>query len=94
MNEPLHSNTPVIAEIAAELCTFLQDNILALGTAIQTDSELAQLGVDSYSLMELVLFIERRYGLVLEPEALTPENLHSIHSLSNCCAMQLQHGND
>lgn len=85
---------PAETEIAAELCTFLQDNVLAPGTAIQPDSELAQLGVDSYSLMELVLFIERRYGLVMAPEALTPENLRSIHSLSSCCAKQLQHGND
>lgn len=93
MNNSQPGTAPAIADISAELCAFLQDNILAPGTSIQPDSELALLGVDSYSLMELVLFIERRYGLVLAPDALTPENLLSTHNLSVCCAQQLQQGN-
>jgi acyl carrier protein len=94
MNAPHTSKAAAVPEIAAELCAFLGNNILAPGIAIQPDSELSPLGVDSYSLMELILFIERRYGLVMAPETLTPENLHSVNSLSACCAMQLQQGND
>ncbi len=93
MNDTRHAHASSITQIAQALCAFLQDNILAPGIAIQPSSELALLGVDSYSLMELVLFIERRYGLLLAPESLTPENLFSVHSLSTCCAMQLQQGN-
>jgi acyl carrier protein len=50
---------------------------------------LSSIGVDSFSLMEMILFIERRFNLVLPAESLTPENLASVKSLSHHCVTLL-----
>jgi len=75
-----------LEEIASQLCVFLRENILASDIAVTPDTELSHIGVDSFSLMELVLFIERRFGLELPAEALVPENIASVRSLSAYCA--------
>ncbi|BCX82461.1 acyl carrier protein [Methylomarinovum caldicuralii] len=75
--------------IAAELCEFLHERILAPGVAVTPETPLEDIGVDSFALMELILFVERRYGLVLPPEALVPEHLASVAALSHYCAAHL-----
>ena len=77
------------SEIANQLCEFLQSNVLAGDVAVNPDTELSQLGVDSFSLMELVLFIERRFGLELPAEALIPENIANVRVLSAYCVTLL-----
>lgn len=73
-------------DITAGICKFLKDNILAPGVEVSPDQSLANLGVDSFSLMEVVLFIERRFGLVFPLEELTPEVIESVASLSHKCS--------
>jgi len=77
------------SEIANQLCAFLRANVLAGDVAVNPDTELSQLGVDSFSLMELVLFIERRFGLELPAEALIPENISNVTVLSAFCERML-----
>ncbi len=77
-------------EIAAQLCEYLQERILAPDVAVTPDTDLSDIGVDSFALMELILFVERCYGLVLPPESLTAENVASVAALSRCCASYLQ----
>jgi len=77
-------------EIAAELCGFLREQILAPGVPVTPETDLSGIGIDSFALMELILFVERRYGLTLPPEALIPENLASIAALSRYCVNCLQ----
>ena len=77
-------------EIAGELCDFLRENILAANVEVTAKTELGNIGVDSFSLMELVLFIERRFGLVLPAESLTPDNIASVGTLSAYCITQLK----
>ena len=76
-------------EISAQLATFLHDNIVAPDVTVTPTTELSMIGIDSFSLMELVLFIERRYELVLPPETLTPENIATVEALSQLCMIQL-----
>lgn len=78
-------------DIANELCDFLHQNILAPEVEVTPETELAIVGVDSFSLMELVLFIERRFDLILPAESLTPENIASVKTLSTYCVSQLNH---
>ena len=73
-------------DIATQLCDFLRDNILAPSVAVSPNTDLSSIGVDSFSLMEVVLFIERRFGLVLPAESLTPQNMVSVSVLSHYCA--------
>jgi acyl carrier protein len=74
-----------IEEIANPLCTFLRDNVLASSVDISPETDLSTIGVDSFSLMEMILFIERRFNLVLPAESLTPDNLASVKTLSQYC---------
>ena len=86
-NQPTDSthNNYSAEEISSALCSFIQQNILAPDVEVTSDTELAIIGVDSFSLMEIILFIERRFGLILPPESLTPENTASVSNLSLCC---------
>ena len=80
------SDIPLNTEsIADALCGFLQENILASDVIVTADTNLSHIGVDSFSLMELILFIERRFDLVIAPESLTPENIANVNALSRCC---------
>lgn len=78
--------------IADPLCEFLRENVLADGVNITPETTLAHIGVDSFSLMELVLFIERRFGLELPAEALIPDNIVSVKTLSAYCLSLLNQG--
>lgn len=86
MNISVNSDVCGAEEIAVQLCAFLQENIVAVGVVISPTTDLSGIGVDSYALMELILYIERRYGLVLPPESLTPENIATVDTLSKYCA--------
>ena len=76
-------------EIADQLCGFLRENVLAPNIEVTADTALTDIGVDSFSLMELVLFIERKFGLELPAESLSPENIASVGTLSAYCVKSL-----
>ncbi|MEE9339967.1 MAG: acyl carrier protein [Methylococcaceae bacterium] len=83
-----------LENISSQLCDFLQKNILAPEVEVTAETELTTIGVDSFSLMELVLFIERRFGLILPPDSLTAENISSVKTLSNYCMTLANQTND
>jgi acyl carrier protein len=43
------------------------------------------LGIDSLSIIAIVLFIERKFGVRIPEEELIPENLESINAVAACC---------
>jgi acyl carrier protein len=69
--------------IAESLCTFIRSNLVAEGVEVTPDKPLVQMGLDSFSLIEIVLFVERQYGLQLPDEALSQENIYSSQTLAN-----------
>lgn len=89
MNNALNRPPCSPGEIASQLCAFLRENLLAQEVEVQPETHLDQIGVDSFSLMELILFIERSYGLVMPPESLTADNIATVNALSNCCVKLL-----
>ena len=70
--------------MSRELRDFLAREVVGASVQITDDAPLSELGVDSFALMEIVLFIERRWGVVLPVEQLTRENVRSVASLSRC----------
>lgn len=46
----------------------------------------SELGIDSFSLLELVVFVERKFGIKVPLELLTADNLSSISTFSQCVA--------
>lgn len=50
--------------------------------SVAADEDLLASGVvDSHGVMELVGFIESRYGVIVEDDDLTPENFQSLQSI-------------
>ena len=72
--------------IAAQLCQFARTNFVAEGTAFDENSPLAQAGIDSFALVELLLFCERVIGVRVPDSHLTGANLASMASLADCIA--------
>ena len=70
--------------IKNELCAFIAENILAGDVQVQPDTILADIGVDSFSIIEIILFIERKFGVTIPHESLTPENFVSVNALVEC----------
>ncbi|HEX7292184.1 MAG TPA: phosphopantetheine-binding protein [Conexibacter sp.] len=69
---------------AADIHAFIVEELLpGRGVdAIGHDDDLLALGViDSHGILELVAFLERRFGLPVADEDLTPENFSSIASI-------------
>jgi acyl carrier protein len=75
--------TNTAQSIADSLCAFIRSNLVAEGVEVTPDKPLVQMGLDSFSLIEIVLFVERQYGLQLPDEALSQENIYSSQTLAN-----------
>lgn len=68
----------------AVLRTFILENYLFTDdeSELNNDDSFLDLGIiDSTGIMEVVLFIEEKFGLEVDDEELLPENLDSINNL-------------
>jgi acyl carrier protein len=72
--------------IAAQLCEFARTNFVAEGAQFDENSPLGDAGIDSFSLVELLLFCERTIGVRVPDSHLTRANLTSMATLANCIA--------
>lgn len=77
--------------ITQTLVTFVRSNILAPDVAFEGSSILSKAGIDSYSVIEIILFIERQFGVVIPDTMLIPANLSSIDAMSECVFQLLNH---
>ena len=71
-----------VSEISDELIAFTQSDLLEAGIKLEKDTPLDSVGVDSYAIVEIVLFIERKYGFSFSDEELKPEIFETIHKLA------------
>lgn len=72
-----------MTKTASEIRRFVEDDLL-FGEKLSFDDNASfiQLGfIDSTSVLELVAFVEERFGVSFEDEDLVPENLDSIANL-------------
>jgi acyl carrier protein len=72
--------------IAEQLCQFARKNYVANGVDFDENSPLAKAGIDSFALVELLLFCERTFGVSVPDSHLTGKNLTSVATLANCIA--------
>jgi acyl carrier protein len=82
--EDNHIQDPQVDKIALELCGYLKSNIVDKNITIEPDAAFAKIGIDSLSTIELVLFVERKFNVVLPEEELIPENFKSARALAIC----------
>jgi acyl carrier protein len=72
--------------ISDQLCQFARANFLADGVEFNEHSPLAEVGIDSFALVELLLCSERTFGVRVPESHLTRNNLVSVATLARCIA--------
>ena len=76
-----------------ELRRFVTDNFMfgKVGNGFADDDSFLERGIiDSTGVMELVAFLEERYGIRLHDKDLIPDNLDSINGLARFVGSRLQ----
>ena len=68
--------------IIEEIKKYIQKNILAETVQLDAETNLKQAGVDSFSTVEIILFIERKFGVSIPDEKLLPENFKTLQALA------------
>jgi acyl carrier protein len=75
--------------IEEHLCEFIKSNLVGEGVPVAGDTPFEKLGLDSFSIIEIILFIERKYGITIPDKELSKENLFSAASLAKCVQRNL-----
>lgn len=78
--------------IASKLCDFARTNFVAEGQEFDENSPISQAGIDSFALVELLLFCERDLGVRVPDSHLTGANLTSLASLAKCISELAREG--
>jgi acyl carrier protein len=75
-----------IEHIEKEIIHFLETNIVHENCTIIANEPLRDIGIDSFSIVEIILFIERKYGKVIPDEQLLPENFQTVQTIARLVA--------
>ncbi len=79
-----------LESLAHELCRYIENNIVDKSIRVEPDTPFTELGIDSLSIIELVLFLERKYKITLPEPELVPENFISVNTLAHCALQYTQ----
>jgi acyl carrier protein len=71
-----------IEQIKEQLVSFLHNEIFDSSIQIQADTDLFESGFDSFSLVKLLVFIEKQYRLQVPEDRLTEDTLRNVNRLS------------
>lgn len=75
--------------IAEELCAYLRERVLDKSVILGPTTTFSDVGVDSMSVIELVMYLERKHGIELPETALQRKHLESAQALAECaCAVR------
>lgn len=69
-------------EVITHIQQFIQQNVLAPHITITETSNLQDAGLDSFSTVEVILFIERQFGVAIPDEHMLPENFKTLQTLA------------
>lgn len=69
--------------IIEEIKKYIEKNIFSSSVKIDADTDLKSAGIDSFSTVEIILFIERKYGTSIPDDKLVPENFKTLRSLAS-----------
>jgi acyl carrier protein len=68
--------------IIADIKKFIETNILAGDIMLEADTNLKNIGIDSFSIVEIMLFIQQNYNILIPDDQLVPENFRTLQSLA------------
>ena len=72
-------------EIISRLRQFVDDNFLYMRPDLELDNDDSLMGkgiVDSMGVAEMIYFLEEEFGVIVDDEDVTEENLGSINSIA------------
>ncbi|MFT4680463.1 MAG: acyl carrier protein [Granulosicoccus sp.] len=81
-------------KISNMMIQFLKSNVLAEGIEISGTTPFQEIGIDSVTVIELVMHIDDEFGIDIPPNDLTEENMSSIDTLANCAMRFASTGGD
>ena len=68
-----------MTDLERDVRAFISDNFILDGDDLAGDASLTQQGVlDSMGVLELIMFVEERFGVKIPDEDTLPENLDSV----------------
>jgi acyl carrier protein len=68
-----------MSDLERDVRAFISDNFILDGDDLAGDASLTQQGVlDSMGVLELIMFVEERFGVKIPDEDTLPENLDSV----------------
>lgn len=71
-------------EVSLELLKFIQHNLVDEKTVLSIDTDLQNTaGIDSMAMVEIILFIERKFDVSFSDEELNPRIFKSIEVLAD-----------
>ena len=79
-----------VDSLEGELLALVAGRILDVGPDFHARSSLAEAGLDSMAVMQLLVAIEDRFGLWLPESDLVPANLESVGALARLLAERLR----
>jgi acyl carrier protein len=78
-------------DIKGEVQRFIADNFLFRDVSIGDDESLLEASIiDSTGVLELVAFLDERFGITMADEEIVPENLDSVRAI--CAYVEKKRG--
>ena len=71
-------------QITEALLTYIRKNMLDDSVIFDNTTSLSSVGLDSVSIIDMIVFIERKYGIVIEEKDMLPENFYNVEALVRC----------
>lgn len=71
-----------INTIVEEIKKYIEENIISGDVKLTPATNLQNAGIDSFSTVEIILFIERKYGVVIPDHKMSPDNFRTLEALS------------
>jgi acyl carrier protein len=82
-----------MTEIERDIREFIAENFILDADSLAGDASLTQSGVlDSMGVLELIMFIEQRFGLTVPDDQALPENLDSVERIARYVRDRLDAG--
>jgi len=81
------------SEICQLLGKYLLENVLAENVKFTNSMPFTELGIDSVTVIELIIHLDDELGIDVPVDLLLPENLHSIDAIAECAMEFTSKGN-
>lgn len=72
-----------VTAIEQEIISFLKANIVAEQVEILPQTSFSDLGIDSFSIVEIILFLERKFNYLVPDVDMQPEHFKNVHTIAN-----------